>query len=129
MSKLLIVDDSNALLEVMKNILERNNYTVRTLNSATDLYKEIIEFQPDLLILDIYLAGEDGREICKKMRNNVETKHICILVFSASPKTLEDYKNYCADDFIEKPFDITSLVEKIKSVLDYCKSKPAAIGA
>jgi DNA-binding response OmpR family regulator len=127
MSKLLIVDDSVALLEVMKNILERNEYTVKTLNSATNIYKEISEFQPDLLILDIYLAGEDGREICREIRNNVETKHICILVFSASPKTLEDYKGYYADDFIEKPFDITRLEEKIKSVLDYCKNKPAAI--
>ena len=127
MSKLLIVDDSVALLEVMKNILERNEYTVKTLNSATNIYKEISEFQPDLLILDIYLAGEDGREICKAIRKNVETRHVCILVFSASPKTLEDYKSYYADDFIEKPFDITNLVEKIKLVLDYCKNKPAAI--
>jgi DNA-binding response OmpR family regulator len=129
MSKLLIVDDSAALLEVMKNILERNGYTVKTLNRAPDIYKEIGEFQPDLLILDIYLAGEDGREICKEIRNNVETKQICILVFSASPKTLEDYKSYSADDFIEKPFDITNLVEKIKSVLNYCKNKPVAINA
>lgn len=129
MSKLLIVDDSVALLEVMKTILERNGYTVKTLNKTPDIYKEIREFQPDLLILDIYLAGEDGREICKEIRNNVETKHICILVFSASPRTLEDYKSYYADDFIEKPFDITHLVEKIKSVLDYCKHKPAAINA
>jgi DNA-binding response OmpR family regulator len=125
MSKLLIVDDSVALLEVMKNILERNGYTVKTLNRTPGIYKEISEFHPDLLILDIYLAGEDGREICKAIRKNVATKYVCILVFSASPKTLEDYKNYYADDFIEKPFDITNLVEKIKSVLDYCKGKHA----
>jgi DNA-binding response OmpR family regulator len=126
MSKLLIVDDSAALLEVMKNILERNGYIVKTLNKTTGIFNEIREFQPDLLILDIYLAGEDGREICKEIKKNDETKYVCILVFSASPKTLEDYKSYCADDFIEKPFDITNLVEKIKSVLDYCKDKLAA---
>ena len=124
MSKLLIVDDSAALLEVMKNILERNGYIVKTLSKTPAIYKEISEFQPDLLILDIYLAGEDGREICKAIRKNVETKHVCILVFSASPKTLEDYKNYYADDFIEKPFDITNLLRKIKSVLNHCKDKP-----
>jgi len=65
MSKLLIVDDSTALLEVMKNILERSDYTVRTLNRADDIYNEISDFKPDLLILDIYLAGLDGREICR----------------------------------------------------------------
>ena len=127
MSKLLIVDDSTALLEVMKNILERSDYTVRTLNRADDIYNEISDFKPDLLILDIYLAGLDGREICRQLRRNAETSNLCILVFSASPKTLEDYDSYNADDFIEKPFDITILVEKIRSVLDYCKDKARPI--
>ena len=129
MSKLLIVDDSAALLEIMKNILERNEYKVKTLTNAKDIYNEIRVFQPDLLILDIFLAGNDGREICRELRKNVETKHICILVFSASPKTLEDYESYGADDFIEKPFNITNLVEKIKSVLYYCEHKPVGINA
>jgi DNA-binding NtrC family response regulator len=48
MAKLLIVDDSAALLEVMKNILERNEYTVRILNNAANIYSTISEFQPDL---------------------------------------------------------------------------------
>jgi len=129
MNKLLIVDDSDALLEVMKRILERNKYTVNTLNSAKDIYKKIGEFQPDLLILDIFLAGKDGREICREIKTNAETKHTCILVFSASPAKPDEYKSYGADDFIEKPFDIAYLVEKIKSVLTYCKDKPASISA
>ncbi len=123
MSKLLIVDDSAALLEVMQNILERNGYTVKTLSRATDIQNEIKEFQPDMLILDVYLAGEDGREICKELRKNPETKDLCVLVFSASPKTLEDYKDYNADDFIEKPFDISVLIGKIKAVLEFCQRK------
>jgi DNA-binding response OmpR family regulator len=123
MSKLLIVDDSSALLEVMKNILERNEHSVKTLNRADDIFSEISSFKPDLLILDVYLAGEDGREICRKLKTSEPTKHLCILVFSASPKTLEDYDSYHADDFIEKPFDISILVEKIRSVLDHCRDK------
>lgn len=127
MSKLLIVDDSVALLEVMKNILERNGYVVKTLSRAPDIFKEINEFQPDLIILDIFLAGEDGREVCKEIKKNVETKDICVLVFSASPKTLENYDSYSADDYIEKPFDITTLVEKIESILAGCNSKDGNI--
>ncbi len=121
MSKLLIVDDSDALLEVMTNILERNGYVVRTLGRAKDVYKAIDEFKPDLLILDIFLAGEDGREICKELRKKPETKDLCVLVFSASPKNLENYKEYDADDVIEKPFDISLLMEKIEKVLQSCK--------
>ena len=120
MSKLLIVDDSAALLEVMANILERYGYVVKTLNKAPGIYDAVKEFQPDMVILDIYLAGDDGREICKKLKRNAETKDMCVLVFSASPKTLQDYKAYEADGFIEKPFDISILTDKIKSVLEAC---------
>jgi DNA-binding response OmpR family regulator len=117
MGKLLIVDNSAALLEIMKNILEFTGYTVKTLIRSDNIYKEINEFQPDLLILDTYLAGEDGREICKELRRSVESKHLGVLVFSAFPKTLENYRSYYADDFIEKPFDMQILLEKIKSLL------------
>jgi len=129
MLKLLIVDDSAALLEVMKNILERNEYIIKTLSSATNIYTILDEFKPDLLILDIYLAGSDGREICRQIRENPTTNDLCILVFSASPKTLEDYKSYLADDFIEKPFDIANLVGKIKSVLENCKARRSSVKA
>lgn len=117
MKKLLIVDDSAALLESMKHILERVGYTVKTLLKAGDIYGEIKTFHPDLLILDIALDGEDGREVCKKIKKNAETKNLWVLVFSASMKFLEDYKNYKADDFMEKPFDLRVLVGKIKSGL------------
>ncbi len=126
MSKLLIVDDSDALLEVMTNILERNGYVVRTLSRAKDVYKAIDEFKPDLLILDIFLAGEDGREICKELRKKAETKDLCVLVFSASPKNLENYQEYDANDVIEKPFDISLLMEKIEKVLQSCRHNEQA---
>ena len=126
MNKLLIVDDSDALLEAMKAILERYEYTVTILNNATTIFKDLRKFQPDMLIIDIYLAGDDGREICKKIKENAETRQVGILVFSASPKALEDYKSYRADDFIEKPFDITDLLKKIKSIVSFCENSSRA---
>src|SRR6476660_1912998 len=92
MSKLLIVDDSVALLESLKYILERNGYTVKTLNNTYNIYEEINEFQPDLLILDIFLVSEDGREIYKELRNIIENKDLRILMFSSFPKNAEDYQ-------------------------------------
>ena len=117
MSKLLIVDDSADLLETMKYVLERKDYIVRTLINADNIYREINEFQPDLLILDIRVAGEDGREICKELKKSPQNNELPVLMFSASPKLLEDYESCYADDFMEKPFQLTDLVEKIKLVL------------
>jgi len=119
MGKLLIADDSAPLLEALKYILERNGYEVRTLDNASNIYNEIDEFQPDLLILDIFLGDEDGREICKEIRYTFENTDLRILLFSAFPKHLENYKSYGADDFIEKPFELRNFMEKIQSILHW----------
>jgi DNA-binding response OmpR family regulator len=78
---------------------------LRQLTRTDNIHDEISEFQPDLIIPEIFLTGED------------ENKDLPVLVFSDSLKHLEDYKRYSTNDFIDKPFDITYLVEKIESVL------------
>lgn len=123
MNKLLILDDSTDLLEAMEIILTQKGYIVKTLSDSNSLFREISDFNPDLLILDIYLAGKDGREMCRELRNSISNKYLCIIIFSASPKALENYAVYGADDCLEKPFGINSLVEKIESVLHNCKEK------
>ncbi len=125
MSKLLVVDDSTDLLNAMELILEQKGYTIKTLAGNTNIFKEIADFSPDLLILDIFLAGIDGRDICRELRKIVENKYLSIIMFSASPKALEDYQSYGADDYLEKPFGINSLIEKIEHVLSSSREKIA----
>ena len=126
MSKLLVVDDSTDLLDAMELILEQKGYTVKTLPGNTNIFKEITDFSPDLLILDIFLAGTDGRDICRELRKIVENKYLSIIMFSASPKALEDYQSYGADDYLEKPFGINNLIEKIEHVLSSSREKTAS---
>ncbi len=118
MKKLLIVDDSAVLLEIMKSLLEGLGYAVRTLPGADKLYETIMQYRPHLLILDILLGTDDGRDICRKLRKDVSTRDMSVLVFSASPKYLENYRRYGANDYMEKPFDIKELVEKIRFLLE-----------
>ena len=121
MSKIVIVDDSEDLLEVMKYFLEEKGYEVETVNKEKDLLALVKSYSPDLIILDIYLNREDGRKICKDLRNQEETKYLCILMFSASSKELLKYKDYGADGFIEKPFGLNEIIEKIEVTLETCK--------
>lgn len=118
MSRLLIVDDSDDLLELMKYFFEKNGYVITTLNEPQQIHNVISKFHPDLLILDIFLPGGDGREICKQLKATGKNKDLLILVFSASPKSLENYKAYYADGFIEKPFELKDLDTKIKTILN-----------
>ena len=121
MSKIVIVDDSGDLLDVLKYFLEEKGYEVETTTKENDLISLTRSFSPDLIILDIFLQGEDGREICKVLRRNMETKYVCILMFSASSRALADYKEYGADGSLEKPFSLGEILNKIESTLEACK--------
>ncbi len=121
MSKIVIVDDSRDLLEALKFFLEEKGYEVETATREHDLILLVKSFSPDLIILDIYLQGEDGREICKELRRHEETKYLCILMFSVSTKAHSNYKEYGADGCIEKPFGLNEIVDKIESTLETCK--------
>jgi len=121
MSKIVIVDDSRDLLEALKFFLEEKGYEVETATREHDLISLVKSFSPDLIILDIYLQGEDGREICKELRRHEETKYLCILMFSVSTKAHSNYKEYGADGCIEKPFGLNEIVDKIESTLETCK--------
>ena len=121
MNKIIIVDDSRDLLDVLRYFLEEKGYEVETATKERDLKLLITSFSPDLILLDIYLEGEDGREICKELRKQEETKYLCILMFSASAKELGNYKEYGADGYIEKPFGLNEIVDKIESTLKSSK--------
>jgi DNA-binding response OmpR family regulator len=122
MNKLFILDDSDDLLYAMKYILENNGYIVKILNNADNIFSEIIEFAPDILILDVNLGYESGREICKKLKMNLKTKDLPVILFSGYPKCLDNYRKCLADDIIEKPFDLKYLLQKISCVLANTKS-------
>jgi len=119
MKKLLIIDNSVDLLDVLELFLKQEGYEVKTLLCGDNIWTEIQEYKPDLLILDIFLKNADGREICKCLRKNIETKHLGILVFSVSPAALSNYQSYYADDYLEKPFDLGDFHKKIQSMLEW----------
>ena len=121
MLKLLVVDDSSELLGALKIFLEKKGYLIQTLTDHSQIFDSIKQLNPDVVLLDIYLAGEDGRDICQKIRENVNTKPICIILFSASPEALKNHKLYGADDCIEKPFNLTDLIQKIETAYGICK--------
>ena len=115
--KILIVDDSKDILEGMKMFLEIKNYEVKTTVTAHNIQNDIAEFNPDLLILDIYLSGFDGRELCRKLKADKNTNHLKVILFSAASNALDDYKTFGADDCLEKPFGLNDISAKIELLL------------
>ena len=110
--KILVADDDTAILEVITFMLEDASYEVKTtVNGQT---KQIVqEYLPNLILLDIWMAGTDGRSICKELKSQVSTKHIPIIMISASRDIGQSALNAGAEDFIAKPFEMEDLLSKV----------------
>lgn len=118
MPKLLIVDDDNDLLEVTKALLVKKGFEVEMDSNWEDALQKIDSFQPQIILLDVFLNGVDGLDICKQLKSKEKTRHIPVLIFSAYPRVAEKViYEYGADDFISKPFEIQELISKVHSVL------------
>lgn len=117
MKKLLVVDNDVDGLEAMQLLLSVSGYKVKTATSYKSLLNIVYSFQPDMVIMDVMLSGEDGRNICKDLKEDALTSNLCILLISGSPLNLIDYSSYQADGCLEKPFDQETLCKKIEGLL------------
>lgn len=114
MRRIIVVDDNEDILEIIKLILEGYDYEVITLADGRLLVDNIKEHKPDLILLDIMLGNMDGRELCKTIRSNDDTKDIPIIMVSASHSLTDRFMAMGSNtDFLAKPFDITELIDKI----------------
>jgi DNA-binding response OmpR family regulator len=115
MSKnILIVDDHNDTLDLLKEILEQEGYQVTALPYTDDIIGSISKYQPELVILDFLLAGINGGELCHQVKTHIMYSHIPVIMMSGYPRVLESLGNYGADAFIAKPFDMVHLTQTVK---------------
>jgi DNA-binding response OmpR family regulator len=118
MPKIYVIDDDKDMLNVVKSLLLKKGYNVSTFLEWKTADEAMKTVEPQLILLDVFLSGIDGLDICRKLKNTSATKHIPILLFSAFPRIAETaIHEYGADDFIEKPFEVNDLIRKVHSVL------------
>src|SRR3954471_24873349 len=110
MKKVLVVDDDLDFLFTIKSVLTDRGFIVDTVHSQDDIYRSILVFDPSVILLDIYLNGADGRNICRGLKNHFRTKSIPVIFCSGDRKLKDSYTEFMAEDFIEKPLQINELV-------------------
>ena len=103
-----------------KKILADSGYEVTTVSNGAAAVKKIAEVKPDLVILDIYMPGYTGLEVCERVRANLETTHLPVLltVGKMEPYRPEDGARVKADGIIVKPFEATDLLGIVKKISD-----------
>src|ERR1700744_4214940 len=119
--KILIVDDQNDTLDLLKEIFEDEGYEVIALPYTEDIIRTIAQYQPDLVMLDFLLAGINGGELCHQLKTNSLSAHIPVIMLSGYPRVLESLGSYGADAFIAKPFDLVHIIETVKHWLEESK--------
>lgn len=118
-NKIMIVDDMQAIREVLKKILLKANYQVMTAASGEDALDRCRRFKPDLMLLDVVMPGIDGYEVCRRLRADKASSFMKIVMISGAyqaGKRLEGY-DAGADDFVSKPFDEEELLAKVRGFL------------
>lgn len=115
--KVLVVDDEESILTLIKFHLEKAGLTVITAEEGKKALEKVKEEKPDLIVLDIMLPGMDGIEICKRMRK--EDYHTPILMLTAKDEEIDKIigLEVGADDYMTKPFSIRELMARVKALL------------
>jgi DNA-binding response OmpR family regulator len=106
--KILIADDDPAILEALQMMLEDEGYEVELSLEGKSIYKMKKNY-PDLVLLDIWMSGIDGGDICTHLKQNKSTKHIPVIMISANKDVGIIAKGAGADDYISKPFQMHEL--------------------
>lgn len=113
---IMIVEDEEALAEVLKDYLVQNNMRVTIMHDGHDAVKRILDEAPDLVILDVMLPGQDGLSICRQVRDK---SNVPIILETARIEEIDRLLGLelGADDYICKPWSPREVVARVKAIL------------
>ena len=118
--KILLADDSVTAQNMGRRILSDAGYDVTTVNNGSAALKKIAESKPDLIVLDVYMPGYGGLEVCQRLREAPETARIPVLltVGKLEPFKADEARRVRADAFIVKPFEASELLTALTKLED-----------
>lgn len=124
--KVLLVDDDAELVEIiLKYLDEDGRFETRVAQNGFDAGMMVKEYHPDLIVLDVMLPDINGREVCQRVRADSTLEDVRILCMSGMVEEdkIQELKLSGADDFIAKPFEVDTLIDRMCAQLDL---EPAA---
>jgi two-component system, OmpR family, alkaline phosphatase synthesis response regulator PhoP len=116
--KLLLIEDEEDIADLIKLQAEISGYKFCHSFDGLNGYEAIVREKPDLIILDIMLPGQNGLEVCRKVKANGDLKHIPIIMISAKSEETDVVLGLelGADDYVTKPFSPRILLSRVKAV-------------
>ena len=114
---ILIADDDKDIVDSITAILDHSGYEVLNVMDGTSVM-QAVKALPDLILLDIQMPGHDGPTVCRQLKRQASTKDIPVIIVSASLDVQQKAEQAGADDYLEKPFDIDVLQQKVFNLLN-----------
>ena len=120
--KILVVDDDSGIRDIFSIILAKAGYDIEIKEDAGEIFKNKFR-TPDLFLIDRLLSGVDGLDVCRYLKSNEKTSLIPVVMVSASPEIGIAAVKAGADDFIEKPFELSYLLKVIERNIERAKNE------
>ena len=125
--KVLVVDDSNTIRRAMQMLLKDEGCDVETASDGFEALSKIVDYQPDIMFVDIVMPRLDGYQTCALVKNNEQFKNIPVILLSSKDGLFDRARgrNEGADDYVTKPFSGAEVIE----VINRHVSKPGSTAA
>jgi len=124
--KILIADDEPNIVAAIEFLLRQRGYEVHTAQNGKEALRLIEACVPDLVLLDVMMPLASGYEVCQRIREREDWRHIKIIMLSAKGRDAEVNKGLAmgADVYMTKPFSTRELTSRISGLLDVSSSEP-----
>jgi DNA-binding response OmpR family regulator len=116
MKKIMIVEDDVDIQDIFRIIFETYGYQVQCIDDGKKIFEQKAGW-PDAIVLDKQLPVMDGVDACKKLKADTATRNIPVIMISAASKIEEIARDAGANDYLEKPFDMHTVLRKVESLL------------
>jgi DNA-binding response OmpR family regulator len=118
MTKILIAEDSPDFAKTYQPVLSKLHFDIMVVSTKEKLTRQLVLNKPDIILLDVLLNGEDGRKICREIKQNSDFKNLPIILASENAEKLTAYQEFLADEYLEKPFQAHTLIDKAEKLLN-----------
>ncbi|WP_316739169.1 response regulator transcription factor [Pedobacter aquatilis] len=123
MGKIFVLEDDQDIREVVKLMLESENYVVESFANVHDFMNRDAKDIPDLFILDVMLPDGSGIDVCAKLKSESMLTKSPVIIMSAHASVDEVARGCSAEGFIAKPFDMENFLDKVRTQIDNSASE------
>ncbi|HRK61994.1 MAG TPA: response regulator [Candidatus Omnitrophota bacterium] len=116
--KILIVDDEVGIVDEIRDFLTEEGYEVKTADTVKAGISLVTEFKPDVLIVDMKLPDASGIDVLRVCRNELPNTKTLVVTGYVDQKVMDEAENMGRDMFLQKPFDLVTLIEEIQKFLN-----------